>query len=360
MAKSLFEKLGLLVRSSVTDFVAEVGDRLPDLTLPRTGELDYEVDALRKRVNEALDYEDKLAADLAKLLGEIEETDVAADRAVAEGDNARARLLVMRLKRLQNRAAMLEHQLQQHRAAAAELMSQVNYLDSLVGDIEGRRQVERAQQAAQETEPPAAEVEAPRVRLERPAPTQVEPPAPPRTVRIPVTGEEDAAPAPSPSEASAPPPASEAPASEAAPAPPRQTPPRRSQSATACRPTCVNLSLRRRPRLLPTKRPRTRSPRSRRSSGSRRRSAERGSRSNKPSKTWALRRPGRRNRSRGSRRCPKFRTTVPARMRSPRTLPRAARASASRNRLVVHLFTLSIRRRTVVCFFRNLPTEVGD
>ena len=56
MAKSLFEKLGLLVRSSVTDFVAEVGDRLPDLTLPRTGELDYEVDALRKRVNEALDY----------------------------------------------------------------------------------------------------------------------------------------------------------------------------------------------------------------------------------------------------------------------------------------------------------------
>lgn len=224
MAKSLIEKLNMLVRSSVGEFMAEVGDRLPDLSLARSRDLDFEVDALRRRINDALSYEDRLDAELQKLLDEIETVDRAADEAVAAGDDPRARLLVARLKRMQQRAAMLEDQLQQHRAAAAELIAQVNYLDSLVGDIERRRQVEKeiGRELPQlQTPPRAAEPARAEPPQRKPEPARPEAPRLTKTVRIPVTtgGDEPARPQAEAEQRLArpetPPPAAEAPMAEA-------------------------------------------------------------------------------------------------------------------------------------------------
>ena len=204
MAKSLIEKLNLLVRSSVTDFLAEVGERLPDLPLRQRRELDFEVGALRKRVNEALAYEERLEAQLTKVLDEVEQADLAADDAIAAGDEARARVLVQRLKRMQQQAAMLEHQLQEHRMATADLIAQVNYLDSLVADIQHEREAAEEPESAHRRVPPSPPPPSVTERLSRPTPARAKPTEPLRqaeeprrstTVRIPVAvDDEDVAP----------------------------------------------------------------------------------------------------------------------------------------------------------------------
>jgi phage shock protein A len=140
--ESLIEKLNTLVRASINEFVADVGGGLPIPPPRRRRDLDYEVDALRERVNQALEYQDDLAAQLQELLNQIEGLDRAADDALLAGDEANARRRVQRVKRLQQRAAMLEAELEQHRRATAELIEKVNYLDSLVADISRRKEKE--------------------------------------------------------------------------------------------------------------------------------------------------------------------------------------------------------------------------
>jgi hypothetical protein len=167
MAKSWLEKLNTLVRASINDFTAEVGSRIPTPTL-RSKDLENEVEALRERVNEALAYEDKLEAQIRQLEDKAVDLDRAADASLLKGDEARARRFLQEMRRVQHQIAIFEADLKQHRRSTAELISNVNYFDSLVGDVSRR-------EASRPAAPPAAETTtAPPPRQARPVPRKAE------------------------------------------------------------------------------------------------------------------------------------------------------------------------------------------
>lgn len=133
----LFKKLNTLVKASLNDLLGEQGDASrPRRVSPEKlgSNIDREVVLLRQRVNEALAYEDELQARLQTVEDEVSRLDQAADDAVAAGDEAKARYLIDQMKRAQQRSAITEADLREHRAVTQELMQRVNMLDAAVAD----------------------------------------------------------------------------------------------------------------------------------------------------------------------------------------------------------------------------------
>ena len=104
--------------------------------------MDREIVALRQHIDEALNEEDRMTAEIDALQRQIADWDQQADRALTAGDDATARHAVRQVQLLQQRLAMLEAELAQHRFSASELISRVNELEALVA--EARRQEQTA------------------------------------------------------------------------------------------------------------------------------------------------------------------------------------------------------------------------
>ncbi len=128
----LFKKLNTLVKASVNDLL---GDRKTDRgskPLRLGKDVDREIAALRKRITEALDYEDKLQARVQELAREVERWDKQADDAILKDDDAAARHAAEQMQRAQQRFAMAESDLHEHQIVAQELIQQVNVLETAV------------------------------------------------------------------------------------------------------------------------------------------------------------------------------------------------------------------------------------
>lgn len=147
MSNSLFDKLNVLLRSKVSSAL--------DINLPSIKrEEKTDVDSLRQRINDAVDYETKLQAEIQTLHKEVEDLDRRADQAVQQNNEAMAKHYVTRIQRVKQRIEMMEAELGSHQTVAQELIDSVNRLDAAVADAQpqeadktfGEQATERMQQ----------------------------------------------------------------------------------------------------------------------------------------------------------------------------------------------------------------------
>lgn len=142
----LFKKLNTLVRASIHD---ALGDISPDASKRpvdpiRLGkDLEREVESLRGRIDEAIEYEETLRTKVTAMHDEIAQLDQRADEAVERGDEAQARYLIEQMQRIQRRAEMAEADLREHQIVTEEFIQRVNLLDTVVADAR-RQQAEDA------------------------------------------------------------------------------------------------------------------------------------------------------------------------------------------------------------------------
>lgn len=161
----LFKKLNVLVKSSLNDRLS--GDARPER--PRMAkDAQGEIDGLRQRINDAVQYEDEIKARIRQIDDEAARWDAQADDAVARGDEANARYAIEQMRRAQQRATMTEADLREHQRMTQELIQRVNTLDAYVADVR------RAQEASAEA-PVAASTEAPADAVEPPRQTEAAP-----------------------------------------------------------------------------------------------------------------------------------------------------------------------------------------
>jgi phage shock protein A len=144
------KKLNVLVRASLNDALQEVSQ--PRSIGWPSQKVDQEVSTLRQRINEALDYEDELVQRVQQLQAEAQRLDQEADDLVEQGRDDHARALVSDLNRAQQRLAMAESDLRQHRVVTQELITRVNELEAAVADMRRSQSQEEAESPEPESE----------------------------------------------------------------------------------------------------------------------------------------------------------------------------------------------------------------
>lgn len=152
-----FKKLNTLVKASIHDLLGDDSGaprRKPSI---RDMPDERDIGTLRQRINEALTYEDELAARVQALQAEIAQWDSQADEAVAAGREEAGRYAIQQMQLAQQRLAMAESDLREHQLVTQELILRVNELEAAVADA--RR--------AQETEAADPDAEVAQSRLER-------------------------------------------------------------------------------------------------------------------------------------------------------------------------------------------------
>lgn len=134
-----FRKLNTLVKSQVNDLVDFDKDRVTSRSRSKflsrhdvSESLQGDVAGLRKRIDEALSYEDTQRARIDKLYQSVTEWDAKADEAVAEGRDQDARFALERMQQAQREIEMHESSLREHNMVTQELISQVNSLEAVV------------------------------------------------------------------------------------------------------------------------------------------------------------------------------------------------------------------------------------
>jgi chromosome segregation ATPase len=178
MAK-LIDKLNTLVRASVQGALGgdapERSRRGKSPSRKRRGkDIDRDIAALREQVNQALDDEDRMAAEIAAQQRQVADWDRQADAALQKGDESGARHAIRQMQLQQQRAAMVEAELAQHRFSTSELISRVNELEAVVAtarqqppspapdeDADDEPLSARLRQASQATVRPSLAVEPP-------------------------------------------------------------------------------------------------------------------------------------------------------------------------------------------------------
>jgi len=144
-----FKKLNLLVQSQVNDVLNPLRDETDGparrRAMTRSGlgkDMANDAVTLRKRVDEALAYEDKLQKQINALYDEVSDLDIKADSALENGQESQARGYLGQLHSKQRQIASLESDLNQHSVITQELLSQVNTLE---GVLEQARQEQQEQ-----------------------------------------------------------------------------------------------------------------------------------------------------------------------------------------------------------------------
>jgi phage shock protein A len=135
----LFKKLNVLVKAGINDLLGEentVGSpQRRSLRPEQLGkDIDREIESLRKRINEALDYEGELQAKVRSVRDEVARWDAQADKAVAANNDAVARHAIDQMQSAEQRLAMAESDLHAHRIVTQELIERVNMLEAAVAD----------------------------------------------------------------------------------------------------------------------------------------------------------------------------------------------------------------------------------
>lgn len=160
MAK-LVDKINTLIRSNVQGVFGSDPDRKQRRSTRKKlsgKDLQADVAALRARINDALDHEDRLIEESKAMQRQIDDWDQQADAALQKGDEATARHAIRQMQLQQQRLAMHEAELAEHKYATAELISQANEFEAFVAEAE-RQQAEAAQSAAAAAAPADAEAD---------------------------------------------------------------------------------------------------------------------------------------------------------------------------------------------------------
>jgi len=143
---NLINKLNVLVKSSMHSVLGsdiDTSARRGRSSLHRLGKnIDQDITALRDQINQALDAEDRMTAEIAAFQREIADWDHQADQALTKGNEAAARHAIRQMQLQQQRVALLESDLAQHRISTSELIQRVNELEAIVA--EARRHTETA------------------------------------------------------------------------------------------------------------------------------------------------------------------------------------------------------------------------
>jgi phage shock protein A len=146
---NILDKLNLLVKSSLNNFLGEAAERAstlrPRISAARLGkDIDNEIAALRKRIDDALNEEDAMQDRLGKLQEQIASIDAQADDAVQRGDEPTARHLLQQMRQLEQQAAMLQADLEQHRRSTSDFIQRVNMMEAMVSDARREQQEQAA------------------------------------------------------------------------------------------------------------------------------------------------------------------------------------------------------------------------
>jgi phage shock protein A len=145
---SIFDKITTLVNAQVNDFLG----RNPKSPLARI-KLDPEevetnprrtVQSLRKRLDEALAYEDDIQAKIDRLNQEALQLDEQADAMVQSGDEFGARRILSQLNMKQQQLTIAESELRDHRLLTQHLMQEMTTLEMAL-DSQQRQQSTRQQ-----------------------------------------------------------------------------------------------------------------------------------------------------------------------------------------------------------------------
>jgi phage shock protein A len=149
-----FKKLNVLVKASLRDVIGdEPTSPSASLTPDRLGkDVDREIESLRQRINEALDFEDELQQRAISLQNQITELDQQADDALAQGEDDTARRKIEDMQRAQQRLAMTEADLRDHQTVTQELILRVNQLEAAVADARRSKTEAAPEQAPAEAE----------------------------------------------------------------------------------------------------------------------------------------------------------------------------------------------------------------
>lgn len=152
------KKLNLLVQSQVNDVIRPLRDETDGparrRALNKSGlgkDMEKDAVALRKRVEEALAYEDGLQKQIDTLYQEVSALDSKADAAVAAGQESQARGYLGQLHSKQRQITSLESDLNEHRYVTQELLSQVNMLEGVLEQAR-REQQDQATQSVEQAE----------------------------------------------------------------------------------------------------------------------------------------------------------------------------------------------------------------
>jgi phage shock protein A len=127
-----FRKLNVLVKASLNEILDSATQRPAQASVGHNRTLESDLQLLRRRVDDALAYEGELSQRVQALLAEVERLDAEADRAVDAGQEDAARQAVSQLQRAQQRLAVAESDLHEHRLVTQELIARVNELDAAV------------------------------------------------------------------------------------------------------------------------------------------------------------------------------------------------------------------------------------
>lgn len=152
------KKLNLLVQSQINDVINPLRDETEGPARRRaaarsglSSDMAKDVVTLRKRVEEALAYEDKIQKQITSLYDEVSELDTKADEALRANMESQARGYLGQLHAKQRQIASLESDLNEHSIVTQELLSQVNTLEGVLEQTR-REQAEQAEQSADKAE----------------------------------------------------------------------------------------------------------------------------------------------------------------------------------------------------------------
>ncbi len=144
---SLLNKISTLLRARIEAFLDEElrlssgPGRRELLSASQLGkDVDREIEALRRRIDEAITHEEKLQEEIDALRQEAADWDLRADNALLAGDEAAARHAVMQMQHAERSAAFKEADLVQHRRSTAEFIERVNMLEGLVAEARNRQE----------------------------------------------------------------------------------------------------------------------------------------------------------------------------------------------------------------------------
>jgi len=149
----LFKKLNVLIKATLNDMVSDLADsalprrdssphRQPRSTPhPRLGaDIDRELAALRQRVNEAIEYENRLQAQEQALAEQAARLDTAINDALTTGREDAARQQQTNLLRARRGLEQAQADLREHQRVTQELIERVNMLDTYVAEAKRRQQ----------------------------------------------------------------------------------------------------------------------------------------------------------------------------------------------------------------------------
>lgn len=145
---SLFDKIATLVNAQVNELLG----KNPSSPLARI-RLDADdaekrprdsAQALRRRLDEAFDYEKILQAKIDALMREAADLDAQIDASVRQGDEFGARRLQGQLNSKQQQLSIAESELRDHRALSRHLLQEMQNLEAALDERDRQRQSQRS------------------------------------------------------------------------------------------------------------------------------------------------------------------------------------------------------------------------